>query len=117
MAEYIDKEAAVSLLLRERKTYRSTKEICAVANCAVAIKELIPAADVVEVRHGEWLVEAYPVDSDEVVIFPYKEHQHNDPFCSICGKHALLNGGEEYVVSNYCPNCGAKMDGKGGNNG
>ena len=75
----------------------------------------IPTADVVEVRHGEWVVEAYPVDSDEVVILPYKDHQHNDPFCSICGEHALLNGGEEYVTSNYCPNCGAKMDGKGEN--
>lgn len=72
----------------------------------------IPAADVVEVRHEEWMVEAYPVGSDEVVLLPYKEHQHNEPFCSICGGYALLNGGEEYLASNYCPNCGAKMDGE-----
>ena len=62
-----------------------------------------------EVKHGEWVVEAFPIDSDDVVIIPYKEHQHNEPFCSICHKYALLNGGEEYVTSNYCPNCGAKM--------
>ena len=48
--EYIEREAAVSLLLRERHTYRHTQEICAVANCAVAIKESVPAADVIEVR-------------------------------------------------------------------
>ena len=60
---------------------------------------------------GEWVVKAYPVDSDEVVILPYEEHQHNEPFCSICNAYALLNGGEEYVISNYCPNCGAKMKG------
>ena len=60
---------------------------------------------------GEWVVEAYPVDSDEVIIIPYKEHQHNEPYCSICGEYALLNGGEEYVTSNFCPNCGARMKG------
>ena len=32
--------------------------------------------------------------------------------CSICSFPALLDGGEEYVFSKFCPNCGAKMDGK-----
>ena len=56
-------------------------------------------ADVVEVRHGEWA-------------------KKNDDFsywyvCSACG-HAppQNNWGHEYH-SVYCPNCGAKMDGKG----
>lgn len=81
------------------------------------VEKLMPCArfkdksQYAEVKHGEWVVEAFPVDGDDVVILPYKEHQHNEPFCSICHKYALLNGGEEYVTSNYCPNCGAKMDG------
>lgn len=70
-----------------------------------------PTADVKEVKHGEWLVTAFLSDSDDVVIIPFKEHQHDDPYCSICGKYALLNGGEEYVISNFCPSCGARMDG------
>lgn len=58
---------------------------------------------------GEWLVEAYK--EDEIITIPYIEHQHNEPFCSRCGKYALLDGKEDYVASNYCPNCGAKMKG------
>lgn len=32
--------------------------------------------------------------------------------CSECLHTALLDGGEEYVLSNFCPHCGAKMDRK-----
>jgi hypothetical protein len=30
--------------------------------------------------------------------------------CSICGASPLLDGEREYVETNYCPNCGAKME-------
>ena len=49
----------------------------------------IPAADVAEVRHGRWLC----VDTDTEQFF----------LCNRCKK-------KEYWESNYCPNCGAKMD-------
>ena len=49
----------------------------------------IPDADVVEVRHGRWLC----VDTDTEQFF----------LCNRCKK-------KEYWESNYCPNCGAKMD-------
>ena len=45
----------------------------------------IPAADVVEVRHGRWLL---------------------DGRCSECLANPLT------THKNYCPNCGALMDGK-----
>lgn len=50
--------------------------------------EEIPAADVVEVRHGRWL------------------ESNNGPLqkCSVCG----ATGWDEFY---YCSNCGAKMDG------
>ena len=51
----------------------------------------IPAADVAEVRHGRWLC----VDTDTEQFF----------LCNRCKK-------KEYWESNYCPNCGAKMDGE-----
>ena len=50
-----------------------------------------------EVVHGHW----------------YKAPHH--PYrCSCCGEMALLDMyGESHERSNYCPNCGAKMDGDG----
>ena len=51
-----------------------------------------PIVDAVEVVHGRWIYE--PVE------FTYEK----DIKCSICGSYA------EHAT-NYCPNCGAKMDG------
>ena len=49
----------------------------------------IPAADVAPVRHGRWLC----VDTDTEQFF----------LCNRCKK-------KEYWESNYCPNCGCRMD-------
>ena len=51
----------------------------------------IPSADVVPVRHGHWI---------SINSYPYEE-------CSVCGEtHDTVR-----CLDNYCPNCGAKMDG------
>lgn len=82
--EYIEREAAL-----EAVSFYDEDKIRA-----------IPAADVVPVRHGRW--------NDKVVAFYRK--------CSECGccvewnKKPFLFGDGEY---NYCPNCGARMDGDG----
>ena len=55
------------------------------------------AADVAEVRHGRW-IDAYP-DIEPNPMFMYG-------ICSECG---FEQGISKYL--NYCPNCGAKMDG------
>ena len=60
-----------------------------------------PAADVAPVRHGRW-VDAYP-DIEPNPMFMYG-------ICSECG---FEQGISKYL--NYCPNCGAKMDGGDGN--
>lgn len=57
----------------------------------------IPAADVAPVRHGRW-IDAYP-DIEPNPMFMYG-------ICSECG---FEQGISKYL--NYCPNCGAKMDG------
>lgn len=59
--------------------------------CRRAIERIL-AADVVPVRHGRWIM-------------------HDDEFgltseCSACHIETMGDG-------NYCPNCGAKMDGGG----
>ena len=63
---------------------------------AIDIKDVdaIPAADVAPVRHGRWIEqEKYTFG----VIYD----------CSICDNR-ILDTGHPW---NYCPNCGAKMDG------
>ena len=59
--------------------------------------EILPAADVAEVVHGEWEI---------VVGSNGKEYM----VCTCCRVSQDLTG-----VFTYCPNCGAKMDGGDGN--
>ena len=51
-------------------------------------------ADVAQVRHGRW------IEQEKYTFGTMYD-------CSICGDRILDNGHEW----NYCPNCGAKMDG------
>ena len=56
------------------------------------------AADVAEVRHGRWMTtDAYP----------------HHLYCSVCYKTYAKNAkwvNELDLPTNYCPNCGARMD-------
>ena len=67
-----------------------------------------PAADVAEVRHGRWI--------------SLTECANEGVYCSICKKkvwksdYALCSHkSRNKLRSDYCPNCGAKMDGGDGN--
>ena len=53
-----------------------------------------PTVDAVEVVHGRWI--------------EYKSFMK----CSECGSHWYYTDNHCYLF-NYCPNCGAKMDGDG----
>lgn len=64
-----------------------------------------PAADVAEVRHGEW-VDRYGGHCGYPVYI-----------CTACGHSATWGPKEAQILTNYCPNCGAKMDGKGEGDG
>lgn len=59
-----------------------------------------PAADVVDVRHGEWIDK------------PTGAYGRMQSWCSACGKHSGIGGIESNRHKPYCPNCGAKMDGE-----
>ena len=65
----------------------------------------IPAADVVEVRHGRWVDEnKNPIPWDEC----NSKCPSHSAYCSECGE--WLTGSDEYPATGlYCPNCGARM--------
>ena len=86
MDEYIKKSYAVDAVL---DVYYDTPDIDLSCEKFEAAIFKIPPADVVPVRHGRWLC----VDTDTEQFF----------LCNRCKK-------KEYWESNYCPNCGAKMD-------
>ena len=57
--------------------------------------EQIPAADVVEVRHGRWVSVQHKLAR----------------VCSVCNRDEPYKFADvDADVYNYCPNCGAKMD-------
>ena len=91
MADYIDREKIFSI-------WRSMPAPATVTSLAAAISQT-PAADVVEVRHGRWMTtDAYP----------------HHLYCSVCYKTYAKNAkwvNELDLPTNYCPNCGAKMEG------
>lgn len=89
---------------------------------AIDLIEDAPAADVVPVVHGRWILEAH----DEMVNYRWNVTAE----CSECcdeqkeiwsgffpnvpppiARDVALVSAESVKLSNYCPNCGAKMDG------
>ena len=87
MAEYIEREA----LLAEMRVS---------GKAAYLVVMDAPAADVVPVRHGRWEEQDY--DWSEA----WK--------CSACGEEWCFeyDPTEPTTRVNYCPNCGARMDGE-----
>ena len=91
MADYIDKQAFLDYMKRTDRYF----------NVKFDIKNF-PIADVVPVVHGRWELEY---------------ETYGKMRCSVCKKEALIEKAIDdvgvttiYVDSNYCPNCGAKMD-------
>lgn len=93
--DYISREAAISEFERCGAVFVYSKKVC---KAIISRLNVIPAADVVEVVHGEW-IEWWPGDC--AVVMTGEEMLWE---CSRCtAKYAKR--------SNHCPNCGAKMDG------
>ena len=92
MAEYIEREAAIGFV----KNLTPHMDGWTTLNAVEVSLQNTPAADVVEVRHGEWV----------------------DCKCSACGEVSPTIRFNEWemdyqiVKTPYCPNCGAKMDRK-----
>ncbi len=101
MTKYIDADKLLKLLNAWKYPVNKTtrREITYNASISDACRcvNAMPAADVVEVRHGRWLKERVLSTGSG----SYGVYQ-----CSICG--AMFHDiGYGY---NYCPNCGSRMD-------
>ena len=114
MAEYIEREALLDDLRGSYEELRNIynglrfdeeRRICSAElnsfmECIIRVQN-VPTADVVEVRHGEWIV-----NGDDVVGEYYT--------CSVCKcDWTTIDGTPAENNMRYCPECGAKMDGKG----
>ena len=99
MAEYIDKEIALSLV--QPDTPEDEKSTVTIATAKKLVRSIIyrtPTADVAPVVHGQWKTNSDRPDS---------------LICSVCKCGFDM---WKHDPHNYCPNCGAKMD-EGASNG
>lgn len=96
MAEYIERDE----LLYEFREIMPDIGVNELADELYNVALDLHAADVAEVKRGKWIeVQKENIWND---IVPVLE-------CSACGKYTVGTRGI-MTKSNYCPNCGAKMD-------
>ena len=95
MAEYIERKKLYNNLVLLAK-YETGERQHGILGCAETVR-IFPAAEVAPVRHGRWV------------------HEHISEgyawvMCSEC--EAVIHKILINKRLNYCPNCGAKMDGR-----
>lgn len=95
MDEYIKRETLLTDVCNDQcgEKYSGACENCRI----IALIADTPAADVVPVVHGNWIWNSL-----------FSNELYSVLSCSHCGEliEVLINR------PNYCPNCGAKMDGE-----
>lgn len=71
--------------------------------------ECAPTLDAAPVRHGRWIAHTMsemtgydPALSGDDPVCTYS--------CSVCGEECYVSDIGDYILSNYCTNCGARMD-------
>lgn len=103
MSRYIDVECDCVKEVIDRRAFNSREDI-------QDFLDNIPAADVAPVKCGFWK----PISESEMTGFNPK-FAGRDPIagykCSNCGDEAIFSCNDEFVLSDYCPNCGADMRG------
>ena len=100
MAECIERKAALD----------AVHKWCDPCGAAVEAVLQVPAADVAPVVYGRW----QPVRESEMTGWQPElagYDQIGGYICSACKEEAVYDCNDNFVLSNYCPHCGAKMDG------
>lgn len=94
MSEYISKEYIRNIT--QKHWDDSCGAECYAYSAVLDDIDEAPIADVVEVKHGHWIID---------------EHGHVcDVKCSVCEKEYACHYGMLKLQNfSYCPNCGAKM--------
>ena len=125
MAEYIEREALIAAFNKSAERMGNIDTPWHISAIETEI-EAAPAADVAPVRHGRWILEAH----DERVNYRWNVTAECSECCNgqeeiwaglfpnvpdCIARGAALVSAESVKLSNYCPNCGAKMDLEGEN--
>lgn len=110
MDEYINKETAIAIIEEKQKelclvgrygrgyVYGTDREKYDSWDEIIDALENVPSADVAPVMHGRW--------------------ENGDSICPVCGKDKFKDLDADIWCDwkpDYCPNCGARMDGGDGN--
>lgn len=111
MTEYITKEQAIAVVKEAiANIVNSDSETVNLTDLEIEIQMTITdytdAADVAPVVHARWegiWGDGYAEDEEGNPQIVYEEFE-----CSNCGQEHLADGEPEW---NYCPECGARMDG------
>ena len=99
MTEYIDRDYVLKLLGVFNDRVHGDYHFMNGIKTAKEIVVDAPSADVQPVKHGRWIFNKPPNNWAEMRLSP-----KNFYVCDICG-HIVDD------ISNYCPGCGAVMDG------
>ena len=97
MAEYIEREKVLEIA--KDKYYSDFHKSMADLTSLRELLEDSPTADVAEVRHSYWQCSNVRMSSRDIT-------------CRYCHRTETISNGKEDFE--YCPHCGAKMDGKDG---
>lgn len=92
MDEYIERQKLYNNLVLLAK-YETGERQQGILGCAETVR-IFPAADVAPVRHGKW--------------------ENGNPICPVCGGNKFRDLDADIWCDwqpDFCPNCGAKMDG------
>ena len=98
MNEYISKEALQEKLNRKKAGPANKRYTEGWNDAILTVKSMIhseKAADVAPVKHGRWIWHS----------------EERGYLCSECGSGCLLNYESDWHKSDWCPHCGAKMNG------
>ena len=116
MDEYVTKEQVIDWY----RPYGQTDEPIPFENLVSDLRDM-KAADVAPVRHGRWILEVH----DERVNYRWNVTAECSECCNekkeiwagffayivpSIARSVALTSAKRVKLSNYCPNCGAKMD-------